>query len=92
MNDMAENDSAVCMEKKGIGIDELRYRRAYALARCEMARLSLQEELASVRKGFGGGFLGKGIAGRIIGSLNYFDWAFLAFRIAGKIAKWRKRK
>lgn len=83
------NDNLI--EKKGYGIDELRYRRAYALARYEMAKIGVIEQMGAVRSGFGSGFAGKGIAGKILGSLNYLDWALLAFRAASKIAKWRRR-
>ncbi|MBO4955846.1 MAG: hypothetical protein J6C77_05535 [Muribaculaceae bacterium] len=76
---------------KGLSIDELRYRRAYALARYEMARMSIEEQFYAVRNGVGSSFTGRGIAGRLLGSLNYLDWAFLAFRVVSKIKRWRKK-
>lgn len=91
MRQIKDTESESYVEKKGYGIDELRYRRAYAMARYEMARLSLQEQIDTVRSGIGGGFAGKGIVGRLAGSLNYLDWAFLAFRVVSKIKKWRRR-
>lgn len=78
------------MEPKGLTIDELRYRRAFALAKYEMVKYQTVEEM----KRFGSGFaLGRsGIVGRLLGSLNYLDYAMLAFQIGRRIFKWRKRK
>lgn len=91
MRQIKDKESEGFVEKKGYGIDELRYRRAYAMARYEMAKLSLQEQVDTVRSGLGGGIAGKGIVGRLMGSLNYLDWAILAFRVVSKIRKWRRR-
>lgn len=91
MRQIKDKESESFVEKKGYGIDELRYRRAYAMARYEMAKLSLQEQIDTVRSGMSGGIGGKGIVGRLMGSLNYLDWAILAFRVVSKIKKWRRR-
>ena len=62
------------------------------MARYEMAKMGLQEQINAVRSGIGDKFAVKGIAGRLMGSLNYLDWAILAFRVVSKIKKWRRRK
>ena len=92
MRQIKDTESESYVEKKGYGIDELRYRRAYAMARYEMAKMSLQEQVNAVRSSMSGGIAAKGIAGRLLGSLNYLDWAILAFRVVSKIKKWRRRK
>lgn len=77
------------IESKGYTIDELRYRRAYALAKYEMVKYQTLEDV----KRFGGGFSTRGgIVGRLLGSLNYLDYAMLAFQVGKRIFKWRKKK
>lgn len=92
MSQIKDNQSDSFVEKKGYGIDELRYRRAYAMARYEMAKMGIQEQINAVRSGVGGSLAGRGIVGRLMGSLNYLDWAILAFRVVSKIRKWRRGK
>ncbi|MBD5255797.1 MAG: hypothetical protein HDS53_07000 [Barnesiella sp.] len=77
------------IEPKGFSIDELRYRRAFSLAKYEMVKYQTMEEM----KRFGSGFTtGRGIMGKLLGSLNYIDYAVLAFQVGKRIFKWRKKK
>lgn len=90
---MKEKDQvdAFMAKPKSYGIDELRYRRAYALARYEMAKMRMTETMVSVKNGFPS--MGRGgIIGKMLGSLNYIDYALLAYRIVAKFAKLRRRK
>lgn len=78
-------------EPKGYDFDELRFRRAYALAKYEMAKARLVEEMSTVKDKMplaSGG----GIARKILGSLNYLDYALIAFRVFTKIRGFRKKK
>ncbi len=78
-------------QPRGYGIDELRYRRAYALARYEMAKMSFVENLEAAKNQIPTAISGKGIMGKIFGSLNYLDYAIIAYRIISKFRKYRKR-
>ncbi|ROT08925.1 hypothetical protein EEL49_05360 [Muribaculaceae bacterium Isolate-104 (HZI)] len=69
-------------EWKGYDIDELRYLQAYAQARLEIEK---ERMLASAQSLYSGTAIKKsGIMGRILGSLTYMDYAFLAFKICRK--------
>lgn len=78
-------------EHKGFGIDELRFRRAYALAKYEMAKIRFSEDLDSARQNMPS-MSRSGITGKILGSLNYFDYALIAFRVFSKLKGLRKKK
>ncbi len=80
-----ENNNATVTEPKwrGYSIDELRYRRAFTMARLEIAK----ERLTTTSRRLYGGYgmpATSGIVGKLFGSLNYVDYAVLAFRL-GKI-------
>lgn len=77
-------------EKTGYGIDELRYRRAYALAKYELAKMQMTQTVDTVRHGIMP-TTGRGIMGKILGSLNYLDYAVIAYRIISKLMKIRRR-
>lgn len=77
-------------EKRGYGIDELRYRRAYSLAKYEFAKMQMVQTVDTVKDGILPSGK-KGIMGKIIGSLNYLDYAVIAYRIFSKIMKIRRR-
>lgn len=76
-------------EKREMDIDELRYQRALALARYEMAKYHLKESAGSVVENFA---RPRGIMGRLLSSLNYIDYAVLAFRIGSKLMKLRRKR
>lgn len=63
----------------GYTIDELRYQRAINSARLEIQKERLLNQVATIRGTFGT-VEGKGIFGKMIRSLNYFDYAVLAFQ------------
>lgn len=76
-------------EFKGYGFDELRYRRAYTLAKYEIAKTQMNESIQSARTKVP--FAGRsGILARMLGSLNYLDYALMAFKVVNKIIKFRK--
>ena len=68
---------------KGYDIDELRYRRAYMLARCEIEKIRIDSMRSSIPSIASGG----GIAARILKGLSYFDYAFIAYRVASRTTK-----
>lgn len=78
-------------EPVGYDLDELRFRRAYALAKYEMAKTRLVEDLSAAKEKMPLAS-GNGIAGKILGSLNYLDYAMIAFRVFSKIRGFRRKK
>lgn len=69
---------------KGYTIDELRYRRAYIVARLEVEK----ERMATTSRRFYGNTgltPTAGIMGKVFGSLNYIDYAVLAFRLGKRV-------
>ncbi len=73
-------------EWKGYDIDELRYRRAYLLARCEIERMRLVSRIDSVRASvplIGTG----GVAGRLLKGLSYLDYVYIAYKLTSKASK-----
>ncbi len=90
MDKLTENNSMPA-NFKGYTLDELRYRRAFALAKYEIAKMQMSNTVMSVRQGMSG-FGSKGIVGKILGNLNYVDYAILGFRVISKIRKWRKAR
>lgn len=73
--------------EKGYGIDELRYRRAYLLAKCEMAKIQMSEQMTHFKDGFK---QPTGLMGKVINSLSYVDYALIAFRLGQRLFQWRK--
>ncbi|MCI9606685.1 MAG: hypothetical protein HFJ94_00760 [Muribaculaceae bacterium] len=70
-------------EWRGFDIDELRYQQAYAQARLEICK----ERMAASAQGlYSNSALtkGHGIMGKVLGSLNYMDYIFLAFKVGRK--------
>lgn len=83
---MKENEINNATEPKwrGYSIDELRYRRAFTMARLEIAR----ERLTATSRRIYGGYgmpATSGIIGKLFGSLNYVDYAVLAFRLGKRV-------
>ncbi len=74
-------------EWKGFTIDELRYRRAYLLARCELSKDQMMRAMGEAKQGLPLSGASHGIMGKILGSLNYLDYALIAFRIGSKLFK-----
>lgn len=66
----------------GYTLDEMRYMRAYTVARLEINRERLQQNLAGL-KSFAPGSK-SGIVGKILGTLSYLDIAMITFRIGSK--------
>ena len=65
---------------RGYDLDEIRYQQAYTLARIEICR---DRMAASARSLYGGGAASSAtsLMGKLLGSLNYVDYALLAFRL-----------
>lgn len=68
---------------KGYDIDELRYQQAYTEARLEIEK---ERMAANVRGIYSSTAMTRsgGIVSRILGSLNYVDYAIIAYRIFKK--------
>lgn len=75
---------------KGYDIDELRYRRAYLLARCEIEKMKFASRAAALKENIPT-IKSNGLAGRMLKGLNYMDYAYLAYKTASKIAGFIKR-
>jgi len=71
---------------KGYDIDQLRYRRAYLLARCEIEKMKLTARYDGL-KGNMPSFKSSGMASRMLRGLSYMDYAYLAYRTVTKVAK-----
>ncbi|MDE6177011.1 MAG: hypothetical protein K2F71_05650 [Paramuribaculum sp.] len=66
-------------EWRGYTIDELRYQRALTSARLEIQKERLLNQVNTIRGSFGM-LEGRGIMGKMLRSLNYIDYAVLAFQ------------
>ncbi len=82
------------LEWNGYTIDELRYKRALTTARLDIQKERLLNQVNAVKGSFGM-LEGRGIVGKMLRSLNYIDYAVLAFQAVGRIRALlvsRKRK
>ena len=86
-----KNTNEELQQPRCYNFDELRYRRAFALARYEMAKMRFVEDMKMAKGQIPAAITGKGIIGKILGSLNYVDYALIAYRIISKIRKFRKK-
>lgn len=76
----------------GYTIDELRYQRALTSARMEIQKERLTNQFNTLKGSFGM-VEGKGIMGKMLHSLNYLDYALLAFHTVRRVSgMFRKRK
>lgn len=76
-------------EFKGYTFDELRYQRAYTLAKYEMAKMQLADSTHAMRRSLPFGSK-SGLMSRILGNLNYIDYALMAYKVVNKIIKFRR--
>lgn len=69
----------------GYDLDQIRYMRAYSAARLEINRERLKRNFATAKEG---SFVGRtGLVGKVLGTLNYLDIAFITISIGSKIFK-----
>lgn len=73
-------------EWKGYTIDELRYQRAYALARLELEKEKIVSGFHHIYKSTPG-TMGTGIMRKMMGGLTYIDYAVLAYKLGHRIYK-----
>lgn len=90
MKQLTENTEINAENWKGYTIDEIRYRRAYLLARCELERMRLTSRATAMRESIP--TIKGGIAGRLLRGLNYMDYAYLAYKVGSKIAGFISRR
>ncbi len=76
---------------KGYTIDELRYRRAYTVARIEIEKERLRHNLAVMQEEMKAPALTRNIFNRVMGSLSYIDLGVMVFRLARRATKSLKR-
>ena len=76
---------------KGYTLDELRYQRAFALAHLEIEKERITSGLKQMYQSSPMGS-GKGLVSKMIGGLNYVDYAVLAFRFGKRIYRIFKKK
>lgn len=69
---------------KGYTLDELRYQKAVAMIRLEMEKEKISAGFSQMKNGMPMMSTG-GIAGKIMGSLNYLDYALIAYKSVTKI-------
>lgn len=88
MNTTKETDYTDLPENalKGYDIDQLRYRRAYMLARCEIEKIKILSRYEGLRDNMPS-FKGSGVASRMLKGLSYMDYAYLAYRTISKLVK-----
>ena len=85
-------DPLQTMPHKGYTIDELRYQRALAMARSEIARMHVVDSFSATRQSIMSTVSPGGMMGRIIGSLNYIDYMVMGYQIWKKISKIMHRR
>ena len=69
---------------KGYDMDELRYRRAFVIARMEIEK----ERMSVAARNLYGGTMRQtqtGIMSKVLGSLNYIDYGVLAYRLGKRV-------
>lgn len=87
MNSEKENKPAVRHhdpEWKGYTIDELRYQKAFALARVEIQKEKMAIAASQLKEGMPG-VKAHGIYGKLLGSLNYLDYVIIAYKLSSKV-------
>ncbi len=72
-------------EWSGYTLEELRYMRAYTVARLEINRDRLQRNFAGLKDS--GPVPKSGMLGKLLGTLSYIDIALLTFRVGSKAFK-----
>lgn len=76
----------------GYTVDELRYQRAYLLARTEMTKQRLAEHFRDTTSVLRPGTSGTAtLATRILSSISYFDYALLAIKVGRSLFKFTRR-
>ncbi len=69
---------------KGYTIDEIRYQRAFTLARLEIEKARIFNATQNIYKGVERQ-TSTGIVGRLLSSLSYLDYAVIAFKFGRRI-------
>ena len=77
-------------EWKGYNLDELRYMRAYTLARIEINRERLNSRVSQIKKNGVNGIKPKGMLGKVFSAFSYFDIALLTWKVGSKALKTMK--
>lgn len=70
----------------GYDMEELRYQRAYTLAKLEIQKEKLTGGFRQIYDS-SAGIMGNGIMKKMISGLSYFDYAILAFRLGKRVYK-----
>lgn len=73
---------------KGYTLEELKYMRAYDLARMEIVRYRLSQSFTAIKDT---AISKSGIAGKILGSLSYVEIGIAAYKIGSKVLKFFRR-
>lgn len=72
---------------QGYTIDEIRYQRAYLMARMEISRDRLMSNSRKVADGGISSFGASGMAGRLLGALNYLDIIMITSKVGFSVYK-----
>lgn len=69
-------------EWSGYTLEEMRYMRAYTLARLEISRDHLQSNFMAMKEH--GPVSKSGVVGKLLGTLSYLDIALITYRVGSK--------
>lgn len=75
---------------RGYTLDELRYRRAYVKVKLELEKDALFHKSGDMVKNgkmLPASTMSRNIFGKVMGALNYFDYAFLAYKVGSRLLK-----
>ncbi len=70
-------------EWRGYSLDEIRYRRLFNVARCEIVKRRMLADVQTVASE-GVGFSKMGMMRKMLGALSYMDYGIIAYRLSRK--------
>lgn len=71
---------------QGYTMDEMMYQKAFLLARMEVSKTKLMNQVADLRSGFPGVASGS-IWSKLLSGFSYVDYAVVAFKIGSKVVR-----
>lgn len=71
---------------RGYTMDEMMYQKAFLLARMEVSKTKLMNQVADLKSGFPGVSSGS-IWSKLLSGFSYVDYAVLAFKIGSRVVR-----